>query len=85
MTVSLSPELQRFVEEQVRDGKFATVDDAVAEAVRRMKAREEKLQSLRREVQAGLDQVARSQVDEWNAEDTKERLRDRAAIKSRRH
>lgn len=75
MTISLSPELQRFVEEQVRSGRFVTTDAAVAEAVRQMKEREEKLASLRREIQIGLDELDRGQGEPWDVEAMKANLR----------
>ncbi|MGE5608384.1 MAG: type II toxin-antitoxin system ParD family antitoxin [Bacillota bacterium] len=75
MTISLSPELQRFVEEQVRSGRFVTADAAVAEAVRQMKEREEKLASLRREIQIGLDELDRGQGEPWDVEAMKADLR----------
>jgi antitoxin ParD1/3/4 len=79
MTISLTPELRQFVDEQVRDGKFASSDQAILEAVRLMKEREEKLQWLRRELQVSIDQAERGEVAEWDLEDTKNRLRQRLA------
>ncbi|HEX2971954.1 MAG TPA: type II toxin-antitoxin system ParD family antitoxin [Tepidisphaeraceae bacterium] len=75
MTISLSPELQRFVEEQVRSGRFVTADAAVAEAVRQMKEREEKLVSLRQQIQVGLDELDRGQGEPWDVEVMKADLR----------
>jgi antitoxin ParD1/3/4 len=75
MTVSLSPELQQFLEEQVRAGKFDSPDAAVAEAVRQMKEREEKLAWLRAEIQKGIDNIEHGRVSEWNVEELKAELR----------
>lgn len=75
MTISLSPELQRFVEEQVRSGRFVTADAAVAEAVRQMKEREEKLVSLRQQIQVGLDELDHGQGEPWDVEVMKADLR----------
>ncbi len=55
------PELQGFVNGLVRSGKFPTVDDAVAEAVRRLKERQARIERLRHEVQIGIDELDRGE------------------------
>lgn len=82
MTISLNPDLDKFIAEQVRAGKFSSAEDAVAEAVRRMKEREEKLAWLRREVQVGIDQIERGEAGPWDVEETKARLHDRLTKKA---
>jgi antitoxin ParD1/3/4 len=79
MTISLNPELQRFVEEQVRAGKFDSPDAAVAEAVRFMKIREEKLAWLRAEIQKGIDDIEQGRVSDWNVEELQELIRRRTS------
>ncbi len=75
MTISFVPELQRFLEEQVRSGKFASTESALAEAVRLMKQREERLASLRRDIDLGLEDLEKGRVSERNVEEAKARLR----------
>jgi antitoxin ParD1/3/4 len=82
MTLSLNSELQQFVDEQVRSGRFSSPDAAIAEAVRLMKAREEKLAWLRREIQVATDQIKRGEAAPWDVEETKARLRERLAKKN---
>lgn len=61
MNVSLTPELARFVDGQVKGGLYSTASEVVREGLR-MLAEREKLRELRREefrkkVQAGLEQL----------------------------
>jgi antitoxin ParD1/3/4 len=75
VTITLDPELQTFLEEQVRLGKYPSSEAAIADAVRRMSEREEKIAWLRRELQIGIDQIDRGEVSEWNVEEMKTKLR----------
>jgi antitoxin ParD1/3/4 len=75
MTITLNQELQAFLSEQVRLGKYPSLDEAVADAIRQLKNREEKIGQLRREIQIGIDQLERGEGGEWNVEDVKAKLR----------
>lgn len=81
MTISLTPDLQQYVDNQVRDGRFASADAAVAEAVRMMKEREEKLAWLRREVQKGVDQLDRGEGAPLDIEEIKAEVRGKYAAR----
>jgi antitoxin ParD1/3/4 len=61
MNVSLTPELERFVEGKVKEGCSRTASEVVREALRCMRERDEerlvKLEGLRQAVAVGLAQV----------------------------
>ena len=82
MNVSLTPELERYIQEKVESKLYQTASEVVREALRVLKAREEdetsKLEALRRDIQIGLDQIKRSEF--IDAKDPKSFLND---IKSR--
>ena len=59
MTIRLTPNLEEFIGDQVRAGKYASADEAVAAAVNQMREREERIAWLRREIQIGVDQIER--------------------------
>jgi antitoxin ParD1/3/4 len=65
MNVSLTPELARFVEGQVRGGLYSTASEVVREGLRilaeRETLRELRRQELRKQVQAGLDELDRGE------------------------
>jgi antitoxin ParD1/3/4 len=61
MNVSLTPELERLVNERVESGLYQTASEVVREALRLLKDRDHARQQLRADVQAGLDQLARGE------------------------
>ena len=72
MNVRLKPELEQFVEEQVKSGRFATVDDALNAAVARLQTDDQvvgDLEALRAEVDVGLAEADRGEFVEFTADD----------------
>lgn len=62
MNVSLTPELERLVNEKVESGLYQTASEVVREALRLLKERDHAREQLRADVQAGLDQFARGEA-----------------------
>lgn len=80
MTITLSPETQRLLEEQMKKGGFATADDVVRVALQTMEEIEgEPLDELDEETQAAIAraeaQSARGEGRDW--EDVREEFRAR--------
>lgn len=61
MNVSLTPELERLINEKVESGLYQTASEVVREALRLLKERDQAREQLRAEVQAGFDQLARGE------------------------
>ena len=65
MNVSLTPELERFVEGKVKEGLYGTASEVVREALRCMRERDEerlvKLEAIRQAVAVGLARVDEGQ------------------------
>ena len=61
MNVSLTPELERLVNEKVESGLYQTASEVVREALRLLKERDQAREHLRADVQAGFDQLARGE------------------------
>jgi antitoxin ParD1/3/4 len=61
MNVSLTPELERLVNEKVESGLYQTASEVVREALRLLKERDQAREQLRADVQAGFDQLARDE------------------------
>jgi len=59
MNVSLTPELERLVNEKVESGLYQTASEVVREALRLLKERDLAREQLRGDVQAGFDQLSR--------------------------
>ncbi len=88
MNVSLTPELEQYVNGKVHCGMYHSASEVVREGLRLLKQRDElhqrKLEALRREIRIGIDQADRGQVkpltDEL-ARDIKDRGRKRLAAR----
>jgi antitoxin ParD1/3/4 len=61
MNVSLTPELERLVNEKVESGLYQTASEVVREALRLLKERDHAREHLRADVRAGFDQLARGE------------------------
>jgi len=88
MNVSLTPELEQYVNGKVQSGMYHTASEVIREGLRLLKEREElhqqKLAELRREIQIGIDQADRGQVSPFNEaalEDVQARGRERLKAK----
>jgi antitoxin ParD1/3/4 len=90
MNVSLTPELESYVNGKVQSGLYQTASEVVREGLRLLKEREElhqlKLADLRGAVQVGLRQADRGEgvaIGEAWAEDVKRRGRERRAARKK--
>ncbi len=54
MNVSLTPELEAFVELAVKSGRYASASEAVREGLRLLEEREAKFLRLKRDIEIGL-------------------------------
>lgn len=66
MNISLTPELERIVQEKVHSGMYHSASEVVREALRLMQERDTlqkiKLQELRQAVQVGIEQADRGET-----------------------
>lgn len=66
MNVSLTPELEQLIDTKVASGMYHSASEVVRDALRllveRDELRERRLQALRNDVQAGLDQLENGEV-----------------------
>jgi len=88
MNVSLTPELEQYVNGKVQSGMYHSASEVIRDGLRLLKEKEElhqrKLVELRREIQVGIDQAERGQVSTFNEatlEEAKVRGRGRLAAK----
>lgn len=54
-SISLSDHFDRFIDQQLESGRYASVSEVIREALRLMERREAKLQALRRAIDDGLE------------------------------
>jgi antitoxin ParD1/3/4 len=80
MNVSLTPELERLVNEKVESGLYQTASEVVREALRLLKERDQAREQLRTDVQVGFDQLARGEgrvYDKISSRQLAERIKSR--------
>jgi antitoxin ParD1/3/4 len=87
MNVSLTPELEQYVNKRVQSGLYHSASEVIREGLRLLKEKDEihqrKLEDLRREIQIGIDQADRGQVTTFTKEtlkDIKDQGRKRLAV-----
>src|SRR5262249_10304551 len=66
MTIALTPELERLVQEELESGRYPSASDLIREALLLLKERDQlrqyRLEELRREIAVGLDEAARGEL-----------------------
>lgn len=77
MKITLSKELERFVQEEVRLGRYSDASELVAEALRLLQERHDLVQELDKTIDEGLADVAAGRVH--TPEEVREYLRQRRA------
>jgi antitoxin ParD1/3/4 len=83
MNVSLTPELEQVVNEKISSGLYQTADDVVREGLRLLIERDQRAESLRRDIRAGFDAVARGECADYDAT-TIHKLADRVKSRGRK-
>ncbi len=63
MNISLTPELERMVDERVKTGRYASASEVIREGLRLLEEQEEmkqrRLAAVRQKIDRGLDQLDR--------------------------
>jgi antitoxin ParD1/3/4 len=89
MNVSLTPELEQYVNRKVESGLYQTASEVIREGLRLLREKEEihqrRLDDLRREIQLGLDQADKGQVSPFNEETLREvKARGKARLEAKK-
>ena len=83
MNISLTPELARLVADKVNSGMYKTSSEVIREGLRLLKERDERLQSLRRDIRAGFEAVDRGEFTDYD-ESNVQGLAERVKIRGRK-
>lgn len=82
MQVSLTPEMQKFVEERLKSGRYHSPEQVVHSALVALGAQEadsaDDLADLRRMIAVGIEQLDSGKAAPWDADDLKRRVREQA-------
>lgn len=81
MNVSLTPELEKLIHTKVESGLYLSASEVVREALRlleeRDRIRELRLEVLRKEIQVGIDQADRGELESLDIPGTLAKVRSR--------
>ncbi len=76
MNVSLTPELEQYVNRKVQSGLYHSASEVIRAGLRLLKEKDEvhqkKIQELRRDIQVGIDQAERGEVSTFGDQTLKE-------------
>jgi antitoxin ParD1/3/4 len=79
MNVSLTRELEQFVNEKVTTGLYSTASEVIREALRLLRERDElyqcRLEELRKEIAVGIEQADQGKLAPLDAGETLKRIR----------
>ncbi|MBL4868699.1 MAG: type II toxin-antitoxin system ParD family antitoxin [Pseudomonadales bacterium] len=85
MNISLTPQLERYVKQKVDTGMYNSVSEVMREALRLLEERdalkEIKMEALRRDIKAGIDELDRGEGTPLSMDNIKAKAR---AIKEKR-
>ena len=65
MSVTVPPETEQLLREQVEAGRYSSAEEALTEAVRLLVERERRRAELGGQVQASIDQIERGEFTEY--------------------
>ena len=78
MNVSLTPELERLINQKVQSGMYSSAREVVQEALHLLnmwdELRQQKLEQLRKDIAIGIAQADRGEVRPLNLEEMRRRL-----------
>ena len=57
MTITLTDELEELINEKVRSGVYKSADEVIMASLRLLKAKEEGMEALRREIMRGVEDI----------------------------
>lgn len=65
MSISLTPELEEFIQSQVASGKYASTDEVIIAGIKLLEERENiykgRFEELKREIMVGVEQLERGE------------------------
>jgi antitoxin ParD1/3/4 len=62
MNVNLKPEYEEFIQNQIANGQFTSVDEVINEAVKWLELRVHRLEKLRQKIALGTEQITNGQL-----------------------
>lgn len=79
MTITLTPEMEHLVQSKVQSGLFGSPADVVYEGLLLLEQEETRFDELKNEIRVGVQQAENGQVQAFDAEGLKARVRQELA------
>jgi antitoxin ParD1/3/4 len=76
MTITLTDELEELINEKVKSGAYKSADEVVMESLRLLKAKEEGMEALRREIMLGLADIEQGRFTTYTTDEELEAFSD---------
>jgi len=76
MTITLTDELEELINEKVRSGEYKSADEVVMESLRLLKAKEEGMEALRREIMRGVENLEQNRFTTHTTDEDLEKFSD---------
>lgn len=81
MNISLTPDLEKLIQAKVESGQYLSASEVVSEALYLLKERDQiremRLEELRKEIQIGIDQADRGELEPLDIHGTLAKVRNR--------
>jgi antitoxin ParD1/3/4 len=77
MTITLTDELEEMINAKVRSGEYESADEVVRESLRLLKAKEEGMDALRREIMRGVEDIEQGRFTTYETDTELEAFSDK--------
>jgi len=67
MNINLSAEIESYIQHKVNSGFYGSASEIISAAIRRLRAEDEKLETLRAAIQIGDDQISRGECEPYSS------------------
>jgi len=68
MNVSLTPELEKLVNQKVKTGMYQTASEVIREGLRLLNERDQRVEGLRRDIAAGFAAVEEGEFNDYSVD-----------------
>jgi antitoxin ParD1/3/4 len=68
MTITLTDELEELINEKVKSGEYKSADEVVRAGLRLLKAKEQGMEALRREIMRGVVDIQHGRFNSYEAD-----------------
>jgi len=69
MTITLTDEVERLINERVKSGAYASANEVILTSLQLLRAYEERLAELKRDIQAGVDAIKQGRFITCSSDD----------------